>query len=184
MKIGYARVSTKDQDTSAQEEALHRAGCSKVFKEIASGGKWERVELHRMMDQLRAGDVVVVWKLDRFSRSLRDLLQLLAHLESLGVGFRSLTEAIDTTSAAGKMLLQIIGSFAEFERNLIRERTSAGIARAKAQGKHLGRRSKLSLEQQEEVRRSLKSGEKSQAELARLFRVAPSAISRLVAKHS
>jgi DNA invertase Pin-like site-specific DNA recombinase len=181
MKIGYARVSTKDQDTAAQEEALKAAGCSKVFKETASGGKWERAELHRMIDQLRAGDTVVVWKLDRFSRSLRDLLQLLAQLEGLGVGFQSLTESIDTTSAGGRMMMQIVGAFAEFERNLIRERTSAGIARAKAAGKHLGRPSKLSPEQQAEIIRSLKAGEKSQAELARLFRVSPSAISRLVA---
>jgi DNA invertase Pin-like site-specific DNA recombinase len=184
MKIGYARVSTKDQDTAAQEESLKAAGCEKVFKETASGGRWNREELHRMMDQLRSGDTVIVWKLDRFSRSLRDLLQLLAQLEGLGVGFQSLTESIDTTSAGGRMMMQIIGAFAEFERNLIRERTSAGIARAKALGKHLGRPSKLSLEQRAEVLRSIKAGEKSQAEWARLFNVAPSAISRLVAKQS
>jgi len=182
MKIGYARVSTKDQDTAAQEEALKAAGCEKVFKETASGGRWNREELHRMMDQLRARDTVVVWKLDRFSRSLRDLLQLLAQLEGLCVGFQSLTESIDTTSAGGRMMMQIIGAFAEFERNLIRERTSAGIERAKALGKHLGRRSKLTEEQQIEIIRSVRAGEKSQAELARLFRVSPSAICRLLGR--
>jgi DNA invertase Pin-like site-specific DNA recombinase len=184
MKIGYARVSTKDQDTTAQEESLKAAGCEKIYHEIASGGKWERKELQRMLDMLRPGDVVIVWKLDRLSRSLRDLLSIIDTFAKLDVGFVSLTESVDTTSAAGRMLLQIIGSFGEFERNLIRERTYAGIARAKALGKHLGRPSKLSLEQRAEVLRSIKAGEKSQAEWARLFNVAPSAISRLVAKQS
>lgn len=180
MKIGYARVSTAEQDTFAQEEALKAAGCEKIFHETASGGKWDRPELHRLLDQLRAGDILVVWKLDRLSRSLRDLLTIIDHLSKEDCGFVSLTEAVDTTTAAGRMLLQIIGSFGEFERNIIRERTTAGLARAKAQGKHLGRRSKLSPEQQAEVIRSVRAGEKSQADWARIFNVAPSAICRLV----
>jgi DNA invertase Pin-like site-specific DNA recombinase len=176
MKIGYARVSTDTQTTKAQEESLQRAGCEKIFTETASGGKWDRPELHRLLDQLRTGDTLVVWKLDRLSRSLKDLLTILERLESLGVGFLSLTESIDTTSAAGRMMMQIVGSFAEFERSMIRERTSAGLARARQEGRVGGRPSKLSPDQQREVLRSLSAGEKTAAELARLFRVSPSAI--------
>jgi DNA invertase Pin-like site-specific DNA recombinase len=184
MKIGYARVSTKDQETKAQEEALLKAGCEKIYQETASGGRWERPQLQQLLEQLRAGDILVVWKLDRLSRSLKDLLTILDKLRGLKAGFLSLTEAIDTTTAAGTMMMQIIGSFAEFERAIIKERTQAGIARARAIGHHPGRPSKLSPEQQKEILRSLEKQEKSQAELARLFRVAPSAICRLIAKNN
>jgi DNA invertase Pin-like site-specific DNA recombinase len=179
MKIGYARVSTDTQTTQQQEQALAAAGCEKVFVETASGGKWDRPELQRLLDQLRKGDVLVVWKLDRLSRSLKDLLIILERLQSLGVGFLSLTEAIDTTSPAGRMMMQLLGAFAEFERGMIKERTSAGLARARAEGRVGGRPSKLSPQQRQEVLRSLANGEKSAAELARLFNVSASAISRL-----
>src|SRR5262249_23215740 len=131
MIFGYARVSkAEEQDTRMQETVLRAAGVEKVFAEQASGGQWDRPALHRMLDQLRTGDVVVVWKLDRLSRSLKDLLRIMERIEQLGAGFRSLTEAIDTTTPAGRMLMQMVGSFAEFERAMIRERTRAGLAAA------------------------------------------------------
>ena len=127
MQIGYARVSTDDQDTAAQVAALKSAGCERIFREKASGGRWDRPELHRLLDQLRKGDVLVVWKLDRLSRSLRDVLTLMERLGEAGAGFRSLTEAIDTTTPAGRMMMQMVGAFAEFERAMLRERTKVGI---------------------------------------------------------
>ena len=127
MLIGYARVSKGDeQSNEAQARALIEVGCKRIFREEASGGRWERPELHRMLDHLREGDTIVVWKLDRLSRSLKDVLHIMERIETAGAGFRSLTEAIDTTTPAGRMMMQMVGSFAEFERAMIRERTSAG----------------------------------------------------------
>ena len=136
MLIGYARVSKGDeQSNKAQARALSKAGCKRVFEEKASGGRWDRPELHRMLDQLRDGDTVVVWKLDRPSRSLKDVLHLMDRITSAGAGFRSLTEAINTTTAAGRMMMQMVGSFGEFERAMIRERTTTGLAQARAEGR-------------------------------------------------
>ena len=129
MRFGYARVSTDDQDTASQVAALKAAKCEQIFREKASGGRWDRPELHRLLDRLRQGDVLVVWKLDRLSRSLRDVLMIMERLGELKAGFRSLTEAIDTTTPAGRMMMQMVGAFAEFERAMLRERTKAGIAR-------------------------------------------------------
>jgi hypothetical protein len=127
--LGYARVSKGDDQSNAlQANALRAAGCRRIFEEAASGGRWDRPELHRMLDQLRKDDVVVVWKLDRLSRSLKDVLHIMERIGDAGAGFRSITENIDTTTAAGRMMMQMIGSFAEFERAMIRERTSAGLA--------------------------------------------------------
>ena len=120
MLIGYARVSTDHQDTAAQVAALEAAGCERIFREKASAGRWERPQFLRLLNQLRAGDVVVVWKLDRLSRSLRDLLTIMEQLGEAGAGFRSLTEAIDTTTPAGRMMMQMVGAFAEFERAMLR----------------------------------------------------------------
>lgn len=116
MQIGYARVSTDDQDSAVQVAALKTAGCERIYREKASGGRWDRPELHRLLDQLRKGDVLVVWKLDRLSRSLRDVFTIMERLGDSGAGFRSLTEAIDTTTPAGRMMMQMVGAFAEFER--------------------------------------------------------------------
>src|SRR2546430_9867311 len=133
MILGYARVSEADeQDTRMQETALRAAGAAGVFAEQAWGGRWERPALHRMLDQLRPDDVVVVWKLDRLSRSLKDLLHIMERIEAAGAGFRSLTEAVDTTTPAGRMHMQMVGSFAEVERDMIRERTQAGPTAARA----------------------------------------------------
>lgn len=183
MRIGYARVSKGDeQDTRLQTRALKAAGVSRIFEEKASGGRWERPELQRLLEQLRKGDIVVVWKLDRLSRSLRDLILIMDKMAAAGAGFRSLTEAVDTTSAAGRMLMQILGSFAEFERSMIRERTRAGLDAARAQGHLGGRRPKLKPDQAAEVRRMVLSSRKSAADAARLFGVHPSTISRLLTR--
>ena len=120
MLIGYARVSTQDQDNAAQIAALKSAGCELIFQEKATGGRWERPELHRLLGQLRNGDVLVVWKLDRLSLSLKDVLILMEKVQQAGAGFQSLTEAIDTTSPGGRMMMQIVGAFAEFERAMLR----------------------------------------------------------------
>jgi DNA invertase Pin-like site-specific DNA recombinase len=139
MLIGYARVSKIDQqDTRAQVKALREAGCKRIYEESASGGRWDRPELHRALDQLREGDVLVVWKLDRLSRSLKDLLNILEKINDAGAGFRSITEHVDTTTPAGRMMLQMIGAFAEFERSMIRERTRMGLQAARERGRIWG----------------------------------------------
>ena len=137
--IGYARISTTDQDPALQLDALETAGCIKVFSDTASGSLDRRPELDRMLDQLRPGDTVVVWRLDRLGRSLKHLISLVEDLESKSVGFRSLTESIDTTTAGGKLVFQIFGAMAEFERSIIRERTMAGLEAARARGRKGGR---------------------------------------------
>jgi DNA invertase Pin-like site-specific DNA recombinase len=127
--LGYARVSkADDQDNAAQVKALRLAGCKRVFEEKASGGRWDRPQLHNVLGQLREGDVLVVWKLDRLSRSLKDLLHIMEQVSDAGAGFRSITEAVDTTTSAGRMVMQMLGSFAEFERSMVRERTRVGLA--------------------------------------------------------
>jgi len=137
--IGYARVSTVDQDPALQLDALKSAGCVKIFTDHASGALDHRPQLDRLRDQLRTGDTVVVWRLDRLGRSLKHLIGLVEAFEAEGVGFRSLTESIDTTSAGGKLIFNIFGAMAEFERSLIRERTMAGLAAARARGRKGGR---------------------------------------------
>jgi DNA invertase Pin-like site-specific DNA recombinase len=182
--LGYARVSKGDEQSNAvQAKALSAAGCRRIFEEAASGGRWDRPELHRMLDQLRAGDVVVVWKLDRLSRSLKDVLHIMERIGDAGAGFRSITEAIDTTTPAGRMMMQMIGSFAEFERAMIRERTSAGIAAARAEGRVGGRRKKLDATKRREIAESIITGRKSGAEMARLYNVSQPTVSRIVAQH-
>ena len=183
MLIGYARVSKGDDQSNAlQAKALKAAGCTRMFEEAASGGRWDRPVLQDMLRHLREGDVVVVWKLDRLSRSLKDLLHLMERIEELGAGFRSLTEAIDTTTPAGRMMMQMVGSFAEFERAMIRERTSAGLALARAEGRVGGRRRKLTEAQRAEIADSVLSGRKSAAEMARLYRVSQPTVSRIIAE--
>jgi DNA invertase Pin-like site-specific DNA recombinase len=180
MLLGYARVSRDVQDTGTQLAALRAAGCERIFEEKASGGRWDRPELHRLLDHLRPGDVLTVWKLDRLSRSLKDLLTIIERVEQCGAGFRSLTEAVDTTTPAGRMLAQMLGAFAEFERNMIRERTRAGLEQARLNGRVGGRPRSLDLEQERLAAELVLSGQKSGAEIARLFHVHPSTISRAV----
>ncbi len=184
MNFGYARVSTDDQTTVAQVDALKAAGCEdqNIFKENISGGSRDRPELQRVLDYARKGDLLIVWKLDRLSRNLSDLLFILDKLEHRGVAFRSLTEAIDTSSPAGKLIMHVIGAFAEFERGIIRERTKLGLKRARANGVHLGARVKFDKFRQGAAIRMLESGEKSQAEIAQECGVHKSTISRFVAE--
>ena len=183
MLIGYARVSKQqDQDTATQVQALKKVGAERIYQEHASGGRWDRPELHRLLGELRPGDVLVVWKLDRLSRSLKDLLHLLEGLNERGAGFQSITEHIDTTTPAGRMMLQMVGAFAEFEREMIRERTRAGLETARSQGRIGGRKPKLSQQQQAELIRGVQEERYTMAEAARLFQVHPATVSRLMAQ--
>ncbi len=178
MKLGYARVSTTEQDTQAQKAALLAAGCERVFDEVGSGGRFDRPELHRLLDHLRPGDVLVVWKLDRLSRSLKDLLLLLERIDRAGASFQSLTEAVDTSTAAGRMLMQMLGTFSEFERSMLRERTLAGLKSARAAGRRIGRPRTLNDTQEHEIIKMLASG-RTAADAARLVGVSRSTVSRL-----
>ena len=140
MQFGYARVSTGEQTLDLQLDALTAAGCTRIFRDTASGAKSDRPGLTQALDHLRAGDTLVVWRLDRLGRSLRHLIDTLTDLDKRGIGFRSLTEAIDTTTPGGKLIFHIFGALAEFERDLIKERTNAGLAAARARGRLGGRR--------------------------------------------
>ena len=179
MIYGYARVSTDGQTLEAQIEALTAAGAEKIFQEKASGAKRDRQELAGLLDSLRAGDIVLVTRLDRLARSTLDLLNTLDTMVRLGVGFRSLADAwADTGSAHGRLMLTILGGLAEFERELIHARTSEGRARAKARGQRMGRRPKLTPHQQAEAKARKAAGE-AVREIARSYNVSAATISRL-----
>lgn len=183
MFIGYARVSTDDQDLRLQEDALRAAGVERLYRETASGGRWERPQLQGLLDHLRVGDVLVVWRLDRLSRSLRDLLLILERIDKAGASFRSLTEqAMDSTTPHGRMLMQLIGVFAEFERSILKARTKAGLAAARVRGRSGGRPSKLKAAQREHLVKLVRSGEKTAADAARLFGVHPATVGRILAR--
>jgi DNA invertase Pin-like site-specific DNA recombinase len=137
--IGYARVSTQDQHLRLQQDALNSAGCIKIFTDTISGAKQERQGLKDALNFLREGDILVVWRLDRLGRSLKDLIERLTELHNRNIGFKSLTESIDTTTSGGKLIFHIFGALAEFERDIIRERTNAGLTAARARGKKGGR---------------------------------------------
>jgi len=144
MKIGYARVSTRDQNLDLQVDALKAAGCERVYQDVASGAKTSRPALEELLGQLRAGDVLVIWKLDRMGRSLKHLVELVGSLIERKVGLLSLNDPVDTTSAQGRLVFNLFASLAEFERELIRERTQAGLSSARARGRIGGRPSGLS----------------------------------------
>lgn len=144
MLIGYARVSTDDQNLYFQRDALKNAGCQKFFEDQITGSKIQRPGLDAVLEFAREGDVIVVWRLDRLSRSLKDLIEVVALLDSRKIGLRSLHESIDTSSSSGKSIFHIFGALAEFERNLIRERTHAGLQAARVRGRKGGRPKKLS----------------------------------------
>lgn len=146
MLIGYARVSTDDQNLHLQHDELKKAGCEKFFEDKITGSKIERPGLDAAIDYACDGDVIVVWRLDRLSRSLKDLIEVVSDLESKSIGLKSIHESIDTTSSSGKLIFHIFGALAEFERNLIRERTHAGLKAARARGKMGGRPKKLTAE--------------------------------------
>lgn len=137
--FGYCRVSTKDQNLDLQKDALVRAGCTDIFEEKASGAKHDRPELKKILDVARAGDKIVVWRLDRLARSLKQLIQIIEDLGERGIEFQSIQEAIDTSTSGGKLIFGIFASLSEFERNLIQERTIAGLVAARARGRVGGR---------------------------------------------
>ncbi len=139
MKFGYARVSTKDQSLDLQMDALNKEGCNKIFTEVMSGAQGERKELTRLLETLREGDTLVIWKLDRLGRSLKHLVELVGQLMDRGVGLKSLNDPIDTTTSQGRLIFNIFASRAEFETDIIRERTMAGLNAAKARGRMGGR---------------------------------------------
>jgi DNA invertase Pin-like site-specific DNA recombinase len=139
MLIGYARVSTHDQTLNLQQDALQKAGCTRIFTDTASGAKTERIGLEQALNYVRKDDTLVVWRLDRLGRSLSHLIATMTDLEERGIGFKSLTENIDTMTSGGKLIFHIFGALAEFERNLIRERTQAGLAAARERGRIGGR---------------------------------------------
>jgi DNA invertase Pin-like site-specific DNA recombinase len=180
MKYGYARVSTDSQSIDAQARQLRAAGCKTVFREVASGAKTDRAQLRRLLDQLQAGDVVTVTRLDRLARSTGDLLNILETIAECKAAFKSLGDAwADTTTSHGRLTLTVLGGLAEFERDLIRNRTSEGRERAKARGVKLGRKPKLTPHQRREALRRKRDGE-AVREIARSYNVHNSTISRLV----
>jgi DNA invertase Pin-like site-specific DNA recombinase len=151
-KIGYARVSTDDQNLDLQRDALTKVGCDVIYEEKVSGKSSSRLELEHCIKALRSGDTLVVWRLDRLGRSLSDLVKIIADLERQGVTFESVTEKIETASATGKLVFHVFAALAEFERNLIRERTMAGLKAARARGRVGGRKPKLNEKQIREIR--------------------------------
>jgi DNA invertase Pin-like site-specific DNA recombinase len=157
-RLGYARVSTLEQDPALQHDALIAAGVERVFTDHASGALTERPQLTAVLDQLRAGDTLVVWRLDRLGRSTSHLIQTVTALEERGIGFASLTEAIDTTTPAGRLLFGVLASLAAFERDLIRERTIAGLAAARARGRVGGRPTTMTPDKLDVARRMLAEG--------------------------
>ena len=152
--VGYARVSTQDQTLDLQLDALKKAGCIKIFTDTASGAKSERKGLHDALEYVRENDVLVVWRLDRLGRSLKDLIEIVSQLDARKIGFKSLTENIDTTTSGGKLIFHIFGALAEFERNLIKERTNAGLQAARTRGIKGGRPKALT-EKKVEIARTL-----------------------------
>jgi DNA invertase Pin-like site-specific DNA recombinase len=156
--IGYARVSTAEQDTALQTDALSQAGCIRIFEDRLSGATAERPGLSAALSYLRDGDVLVVWRLDRLGRSLAHLIQVVADLDARSVGFRSLTEAIDTTTSGGRLIFHVFGALGQFERDLIRERTRAGLAAAAARGRKGGRKPVVTDEKLQKARSLLQQG--------------------------
>lgn len=157
-RIGYARVSTAEQDTALQTDALHRAGCERVFEDTASGAKADRPGLAEALAYLRAGDVLVVWRLDRLGRSLPHLIETVGQLEAQGIGFHSLTENIDTSTPSGRLIFHVFGALGQFERDLIRERTQAGLTAAAARGRKGGRKPVVTADKLQRARILLANG--------------------------
>jgi DNA invertase Pin-like site-specific DNA recombinase len=179
MLVGYGRVSTQDQNPAMQEDALRAAGCERLFIETISSGKKERPQLTAALDYVRSGDTLVVWRLDRLARSLRQLIETVELLESRGIALKSITEAIDTSTPGGRLVFHIFGAIAEFERAIIRERTKAGVTAAKARGRAGGRPAKLTGERLDMAKKLLIGGE-SISSVARTLNVSRSTVHRSV----
>lgn len=182
MKIGYARVSTLEQNPELQLDALKEAGCEKIYTDHVSGAKTDRPELQDSLVYARPGDCLVVWRLDRLGRSLKHLIAVVEDLETREVGFVSLQEGFDTTTSGGKLVFQIFGALAEFERNLIRERTKAGLAAARARGRLGGRKEKLSTDQVSTMRRMSESRQHTIAEICKVIGISKPTYYRYMGK--
>lgn len=180
--IGYARVSTLEQNLDGQIDALTQAGCSRIFTDHASGAKTVRPQLDKAMDYLREGDTLVVWKLDRLGRSLPHLVEVIEDLDKRGIEFHSLTESIDTTTPGGRLVFHMAAAFAQFERDLIKGRTRAGLAAARSQGRLGGRPSLMTPERLKTARAMRQSGSNN-AEIARVLGVSRSTVSRALNPH-
>lgn len=180
MLIGYARISTQDQNLDLQLDALDRAGAEKVFTDTTSGAKAARPGLDEALSHLRGGDTLVVWKLDRLGRSLRHLIDTIQALSGRGVGFKSLQESIDTTTSGGKLVFHVFGALAEFERDLIRERTNAGLKAARARGRKGGRPKKLDERRRQQAMTLLKDSSNSIADICKTLRISRSTLYRYI----
>lgn len=184
MLYGYARVSTQEQETHAQTDALSKAGVGFIFSEKRSGGTTVgRPQLEIMLRKLKPGDQVIVYKLDRIARSLKDLLRIIERIEEKGAQFRSLTESLDTTTPAGRMLFHMVGAFAEFERELIQELTRAGMEAAVKRGVKLGRHYAMIRDNDAEALRLWYSGTMTKSAIARMYGVHMSSIKRAIKRH-
>jgi len=171
MLIGYARVSTADQQANLQVDALREVGCESIYEEVVSGIAKARPRLEECLRHLRQGDTLIVWRLDRLGRSLKDLVAIVSDLDRQKIGFKSLTESIDTTTAGGKLIFHIFGSLAEFERSLLSERTKAGLKAARARGRMGGRRPKMSKPDVKKAAAMLADPSITKTEVARHFAV-------------
>jgi len=176
--LGYARVSTTDQDAALQIDALTGAGCFRIFTDKASGSLESRPELDKLLDQIRPGDTLVVWRLDRLGRSLRNLIDQITALHERGIGFKSLQETIDTTSSGGRLVFHVFGALAEFERDLIRERTNAGLAAARARGRNGGRPALLTKDKLTTAKRLYEQQEMTVAKIGEVLGVSRSTVYR------
>jgi len=179
MLIGYARVSTHDQTLNLQRDALEKAGCTKIFTDTASGAKTERIGLEEALYYVRKGDTLVVWRLDRLGKSLPHLISTMTDFEERGIGFKSLTENIDTTTSGGKLIFHIFGALAEFERNLIRERTNAGLVAARERGR-IGGRPKALIGKQAAIARDLYEKRHPIAEICRTLKISKATLYRSI----
>src|SRR3954469_24113505 len=180
MLVGYARVSTTDQTLDLQHDALTKAGCSRIFTDTASGAQAERKGLTEALAYVRPGDTLVVWKLDRLGHSLKDLITRITELNNRKIGFKSLTEQIDTTTSGGKLIFHMFGALAEFERDIIKERTNAGLTAARTRGKLGGRPKALSPEKIKLARKLYPKTSTSVAEICKMFRSSRHTLQRYV----
>jgi len=174
VKIGYARISTADQKLNLQIDALTKAGCEKIFHDVVSGSRSERPGLNEALEYIREGDLLVTWRLDRLGRSLKHLIELINELDKRKIGFESLQESINTTTAGGKLVFHVFGAMAEFERSLIQERTKSGLEAARARGRNGGRPSALSDEQIKQLKIMSKENSIPVAEICKTFNVSKS----------
>lgn len=180
MVVGYARVSTEQQDTEGQLPDLKKAGCRRIYQETMGGGTLDRPELEKCLDRLEQGDTLVVWRLDRLGRSIRDLLQIVDRLDKSGINFISLKEKFDTSTAAGRLVFHFFAALTQFERELIRERTMAGLSSARARGRTGGRKKLLSSQQVRVAKMMWDSREHTRHEIAAHFGVSVQTIDRAV----